>query len=138
MSTNNAYLDIHGNGFPAGRGYEAYNNTFLPGGYCVDFRGGGGVIYNNTFIGTEAGVLLEQDNYNASAPNNPMYVNDVWIWSNTYTSVGINFEVEPTVGIVAGVNYFKDASDGTTATSPAPPRPGYTPYTYPHPLTLGG
>jgi hypothetical protein len=138
MVPNNSYMDMHGAGYPSGRAFEIYDDTFLPyyGAQGVAPRGGGGVIFNNTFNGTSNGVHLEQDSYNSSDPNNPQYINDMWIWNNTYINVGTNVEVDSNVGIVAGVNYFKDASDGTAATSPAPPRPNYTPYTYPHPLTL--
>jgi hypothetical protein len=139
MVPNNSYFDVHGAGFPSGRAIEMYNNTCLPygGAIGVSPRGGGGVIFNNLFNGTGTGIGLEQDGYNSSDPNNPQYINDLWIWNNTYTNVGKPFQVQSGVGIVAGTNYYKDTSDGTAATTPAPPRLNYAPYTYPHPLTLG-
>lgn len=135
----NSYLDIHGGSPVGGRGFEVYNSTFESyyGAQGIVPRGGGGVIFNNTIDGIGAGIHLEQDGYNSSYPNSPFYINDLWIWSNTYLA-GSGFEADSGVGIVAGVNYFKDASDGTATTSPAPPRPGYMPYTYPHPLTRIG
>lgn len=141
QSTNNAYLDIHGAGFPAGRGYEVYNNTFLVGGsFGIDSRGGGGVIYNNTFNGVLTGIVIENDNYNATSdPNDPQYSQDLWIWSNTFTNVNTHLSVWSNNSNTPGVTYFTDSCGGTvTPTTPAPPRPGYTPYTYPHPLTIGG
>jgi hypothetical protein len=136
---SNSYIDAHGVGFPSARGYEIYNDTLLAfsGAQGVSPRGGGGVIFNNTFIGVSPAIHLEQDGYNVNDPNDPAYINDLWIWSNTYLN-GAAFTADSNVGIVAGTNYFIDNEGGAAATNPAPPRPGYVPYTYPHPLTLVG
>lgn len=147
--TDNSQLDIHGGttGNPGGRGFEAYDDTFIAGSgsrigsYGPVPRGGAGVIYNNTFENIPTAIELGDDGYSAhpSITNDPEYVNDMWIWSNTFIHVTRTFLVVYPAVCVGGVNYFTDSMGGTvTPTSPAPPRPGYVPYTYPHPLTLIG
>lgn len=135
MVPNNSYIDMHGVGYPSGRGFEVYDNYLMPygGAQGVSPRGGGGVIFNNTFNGVPTPIHLEIDSYNASDPNNPQYPNDLWIWGNTFINCGTPLQVQYPSATVGGVNYF---SDIPTPTSPAPPRPNYTPYPYPHPLTL--
>jgi hypothetical protein len=80
--------------------------------------------------GSGAGDLLTGD-----TPT-PRWLNQVregcYSWNNIYTpdgshinfSQGINAGLGP--GLVQGLDYFNDT-----------PLPGYTPYTYPHPLTKG-
>lgn len=136
-TTNNAYLDAH----KGTRGYEAYNNTFLAGGsYGPGFRGGGGVIYNNTFNGVYTCISLKNDPYDATDPTwaNLQWINDIWIWDNTFTSYGTILSAPAGYGITAGLNYTHDSLGGTaTPTSPAPPRPNYAAYLYPHPFDAG-
>lgn len=137
MVPDNSYIDMHGTGYPSARAFEVYNNLLMPygGAQGVSPRGGGGVIFNNTFNGVPTAINLELDAYNSSDPNNPQYINDMWIWGNTFINCGTPYlHVQYPSATVAGVNYY---SDIPTPTSPAPPRPNYTPYTYPHPLTLG-
>jgi hypothetical protein len=128
--------DVHGAGFPSGRGAEIYNNTFNGGhgNYAVWFRGGGGVIFNNLFNHTYVGIQLSSDGYTAADLGDPEYCNDVWIWNNTYVGTSVTLSLYNNV--TPGVNVFYDSEGGLTATSPAPPRPGYTPYTYPNLLAL--
>lgn len=142
-------IDAHGGGWGyaanayATRGCEIYDN-FVNGNpgnglgtatYSVMLRGGASLIFNNTFTNTLTGVELGNENYNSSAPKYPEYINDVWIWGNTFSGVTTQLQIMSGQGITAGVNYF---SNIPSPTSPAPPKPGYMPYTYPHPLTLNG
>jgi hypothetical protein len=83
----------------------------------------------------EQGILLADRGYNVSIPNDPTYVNNTWLWNNTFINVANNLDIGQ--GVTQGVNFFCDNSAGTGATSPAPPPSGYTPYVYPNPLTLG-
>jgi len=112
-------IDVHG--YNWGRGLEAYNNTFYASvGYGAAqafwIRGGGGNIFNNTIINCLYGVML----YNETVP--PYAVSDIYVWDD----VGINTTTMFTADsrIIENVDYFLYA------------RPNYTPYTYPHPLTL--
>jgi len=141
-------IDQHGGGWSgaanayATRGTEVYNNTVdgNPAGggvgtatYSFGLRGGASLIFNNTFKNTYTGIALTNENYNSSDPNDVEYINDVWIWNNTFNNVITNLSVNSGQGITASVNYFSDIPSPTT---PAPPKPGYVPYAFPHPLTL--
>jgi hypothetical protein len=80
--------------------------------------------------GLGAGDALSGDN------PTPRWLNQVregcWSWNNIYTPDGshVNFNVAYNAGangnIVKGLDYHSDT-----------PMPGYTPYTYPHPLVRG-
>jgi len=122
------YLDVHGIG-PGGRGLEAYNNTFRDALIGLGIRGGGGVVFNNTFIdiGVQCMFIMNEVG-NLSDKQCP---NDLWIWNNTV----VNYRtVLYASGLTGGVNYYTDSWGGPiSATSPAPPKPSYTPYSYPHP-----
>jgi hypothetical protein len=132
-------IDVHGYGYPSGRGAEVYSNYFTPATTAIWWRGGGGVFFNNTIDDTGRGgaVGVYLTTADGGTSSNLQWVNDVWIWNNTYINVAYGFKVDS--GIVAGTNYYKDSSDGTSATSPAPPRPSYVAYgfPFPHPM-IGG
>ena len=123
-----SYCDVHGKGFPAGRGAEIYNNTYY-GGLGVGWRGGGGVIFSNTFVNYN-GVFIFYDGY-TDDPDYFEHPHDLWIWGNSYGSASVY-----TMGdwLTAGVHYF---TDDPIITDPAPPRPNYTPYIYPHQFITG-
>jgi hypothetical protein len=81
--------------------------------------------------GSGAGDLL------SGANPTPKWLNQVregcYSWNNIYTPDGSHINFSPTnanaglgPGLVQGLDYFNDT-----------PLPGYTPYTYPHPLTKG-
>jgi hypothetical protein len=130
--------DVHGYGYPSGRGAEFYNNYFTPATTAIWFRGGGGVFFNNTIDdtgrGSASGVYLTTAD--GGSQSNLQWPNDIWVWSNTFVNVAIPLRVD--AGINAGTNYYTDSMGGTvTPTNPTPPRPGYASYTYPHPLTSG-
>jgi hypothetical protein len=120
-------IDVHG-ASPGGRGLEAYNNTIIGSLYegssisvGVDFRGGGGVVFNNTFIDCAYGVKLSVE---APEPYQPY---NIWIWNNQMTKQNAPNEgtlLLNTGDYKEGVDYFLYA------------KPDYAPYPYPHPLTL--
>ena len=117
---NFAIIDVHG--FNHGRGLEAYDNTVngaagYGGSVAFGIRGGGGCIFNNNIIGCSVGIWLLKE----SGGDPPYSVNDIYIWGNTQTS-GTPFQSDSFY--TQNVDYFLYA------------RPGYTPYPYPHPLTL--
>lgn len=129
-----SYIDVHGTGV----GAEIYDNvienspvdyrTILtpPENYIgqyigmgIGIRGGGGVIFNNQF--TQACtpyIKLYSD-----LPSDPVQkVKDMWVWNNTKPDGSIA-EVAVTDPVL-NVDYFLGELT-------------YTPYQYPHPLTLG-
>lgn len=129
--TNYGQLDIHGSGdgsWPSGRGFEFYNNIVVgePGHSTESawLRGGGGVIFNNSFtVGSGYGIGL----YYESCRQSPDEVlHNVWIWNNTMSGGPLIHNVG---GFEEAVDYFLRApnqeQDGFT----------YTSYPYPHPLT---
>jgi hypothetical protein len=117
-------IDVHG--YNGGRGLEAYNNTITGGGTLLTdsnvafgIRGGGGCIFNNTINNCYYGIQLHHD----PGEYDPSWsVHNMWIWDNTMTNgytVFIN-----SGNYTEGVDYFLYANSN------------YTPYTYPHPLTI--
>ena len=116
-------FDIHGRGFPAGRYGEFYGNAITGTAYAVDFRGAGGIVFNNTFINNVHDVALGNEAWNATGVYDPQYISNTYIWGNTHIGSGDQIYAFANQNITLGVNYF------TTA------KPNYTPYVYPHPYT---
>lgn len=138
-SLNTAPIDAHGN-FEYGRGsrsYEIYGNTVNSGHSYqgIYIRGGTGVIFNNKLSGDFTyPIVLE--NYRSFQKSGSGYlcnsypcidqISQLYIWNNTLSGKLI----EPFIHnrgltrqhIRLGRDYFLGS------------RPGYTPYTYPHPL----
>ena len=121
---NFGIIDVHGvSGYeePGGRGLEAYGNIII-GAKDYDasqafwIRGGGGVIFNNTMQNILYGVGLYKEN-----PNPEYWVKDLYIWNNSMD----RGELINNYG-----NYTENADYFLYAKS------GYTPFPYPHPLTL--
>jgi hypothetical protein len=119
-------IDIHGAmgaDWWGGRGAEVYNNTIYAaedyGGSCaIDYRGGGGVVFDNSIINCQYGVRLS---YEGSDTNSFCWVKDLWIWNNDYQNVAVL--INDLYGIYQEENqYFLRE------------KTGYTPYVYPHPL----
>ncbi|MCW4007345.1 MAG: hypothetical protein NWF09_01450 [Candidatus Bathyarchaeota archaeon] len=121
-------VDVHGaqgnEGFFGGRGAEVYENiineTKKADGWGIDFRGGGGVVFNNMVISCKYGVSMRYEGENT---NTVCWVNDLWIWNNTFIDV-ITQIVDPYSLYDEEVQYFLRQ------------RPNYAPYPYPHPLAM--
>jgi hypothetical protein len=118
-------VDAHGQGYGSGvgtRAYEVYDNYLEtkiqggPNGEGMLIRGGDGVIFNNTI----------KKNYNSAitltCEGDPAYnIKDLWIWNNTY---------DTPEGIISSCDEVREGQEYHLS-----PKPDYTPYTYPHPLT---
>ena len=101
---------------------ENWNNTTpaYQEGYGVNWRGGGGVFFNNLVRNYEVGVYLVDE-----GTVEKCWPHDIWIWNNTFTSCKYTLlTYSDSRTIQQGVDYFLYA------------KPEYAPYTYPHPLTL--
>lgn len=128
QNNSNSIIDIHGgyDSICGGRGLECYDNVIDhqgTGGWGVCTRGGDGVIFNNTIKNTDIGVMLTLD-----SADDPKPTSEMWIWNNTFQSVSQQYVFDSY--FTENEDYFLRApnqeQDGFT----------YTPYTYPHPLTL--
>ena len=92
----------------------------------MSIRGGDGVIFNNTFEGDfDIPIDLSNDGQrgNCSYPC-PDQIRDTYIWNNTYNGSAVKAKVNSN-----DTNVIQENRDFFSV-----PRPGYTPYTYPHPL----
>ncbi len=120
----------YGNGT---RYFEAYNNTIgspapYGGSFAINPRGGDGVIYNNTVTGyTDAVIVTLEEGQNNSYPQTHQ-CHRVYVWGNTGQS-GVEVKtgtwVPSSNAIQGGRDWYNSA------------KPGYTAYTYPHPLVGG-
>lgn len=89
-------------------------------GYAVNWRGGGGVVFNNLVRNYVVGLYLLDE---GEVPK--CYPHDIWIWNNTFTNIRYPvLTYSDYRDIQEGVDYFFYA------------KLGYTPYPYPHPLSL--
>jgi hypothetical protein len=139
-------VDQHGRGFPAGVFCEVYNNTIENSAIGITLRAGGALIFNNNFPHDLTGVFIGNEAYNATGtPYDYQYINNVWIWNNTgsnlaggwYSIYGTfnPYTIQSGNNITLGTHVFTDSWRGlTNASVPLPPKLGYIPYTYPHPL----
>jgi hypothetical protein len=101
-----------------------WNNTApaYQEGYGVNWRGGGGVFFNNLVRLYEVGLYLTNE-----GTVEKCYPHDIYIWNNTFTNCQYTLLAAIGGGTKPpqeGVDYFFYA------------KLGYTPYLYPHPLTL--
>ncbi len=131
-------VDAHGHGYGSKVGtqyVEVYENVIekpRQDAPAMLFRGGGGVVFNNTVRDHSSAIGLTLD-YDSSIDWSAPYpidfqVRDFWVWDNT-----LNGEpVEPFVPS-RSAGHIQLGRDYHTE-----PKPGYTPYTYPHPLASGG
>lgn len=129
-------VDAHGPGYGSAHGtqwVEVYDNVVeKPAGgtmAAVVIRGGGGVLFNNALRDYRAGIWLTLDydvkiDWSRPYPI-PEQVRDLWCWGNTLDGR----PAEPVVP-TRSANHIKAGRDYHLA-----PRPGYRPFTYPHPLT---
>lgn len=157
---NNTFIGHHGRdsgGLRSTHSYEIYNNIFsteynLPRYFLS--RGGTGVFFNNTFSGTSsAGVQVSnycscKDQSSCADPweectNYPCVdqigrttgqsLSPLYEWNNLENGLDIDLSIQDFQGCVAptvadhvqeGRDYYNDLE-----------KPGYEPFTYPHPLT---
>jgi hypothetical protein len=163
-SSQNAMFETHDRartGSPGANAWEVYNNTFRTGTNKwkgLDITAGTGVIWGNRFTGDWT-VPIGAMNYKSSDPrgiprcdgvdpadqNTPGQAGwrceyqigsqgkgstaigyPAYIWNNSKNGAG--------VGMIctAGCEYLREGRDFVNSGST--PKPGYTPYTYPHPL----
>ncbi|MGZ5817340.1 MAG: hypothetical protein ACXWJD_01210 [Burkholderiaceae bacterium] len=129
-----AMTDAHGlsSSSRGSRSFEIYNNAYstnISSGLqrtAIGIRGGDGVIFNNTVASTiSRGVELMAEGFGCGSYPGPDQIRSVYIWSNQiqdigYTSGGIDNTCPSSIGL--NRDYFLSA------------KPGYAPYTYPHPL----
>lgn len=131
-------IDAHGHGYGSKVGtqyVEVYGNIVEApriNATAMLFRGGGGVVFDNTIRdhARAIGLTLDFDSkIDWSAPY-PIdwQVHDFWVWGNT-------LDGEPVDPFVPGrsaehIKLDRDYHPG--------PKPGYEPYAYPHPLATGG
>jgi hypothetical protein len=119
-------IDIHGD--EPGRAIEIYGCTIrdaVRGGQdgAAWIRAGAGVAFNNTVGGGVYNYFIQFSNENSKSA---FWINDWWVWNNTMVSCCQELTIaESGYGaITENVNYYHYAPSW------------YTPYTYPHPLTL--
>jgi hypothetical protein len=84
--------------------------------YGVNWRGGGGVFFNNYIRNYKTGIIMVRE-----GSVEKCWPHDVWIWNNTW--VNVQTQIDPN-DCQQNVDYFLYAPSW------------YTPYPYPHPLTL--
>jgi len=139
-------LDAHGTyDYVGTRAIEIYDNIIIdpvlnkhPGnwnsttpsngedGYTVNWRGGGGVFFNNYVRDYRIGVEMTDEGEVLKC-----YPHNIWIWNNTWVNVEYPMHVsyQGHYYITENVDYFlrtpNQEKDGFE----------YTPYPYPHPLT---
>jgi hypothetical protein len=133
-------FDAHGlsPAWPRGtRSVEIYRNTV--NNSIVRFagagiRGGSGVIWGNTWNGVSQGVVLYLENPPSSQPLKTYPAldqigdpDDLYIWGNTTSAAQIY--LNPTSNSY-GIAYWLKLGRDYFATA----KPGYKPYSYPHPL----
>ena len=136
-------FDAHGltEAWPRGtRAVEIYKNTTTNSTMTwagAGIRGGSGVIWGNSFSGVSHGVVLSLEPPPSSHPLQAYPAldqigdpNDLYIWGNTSSGVGLY--LNPTSD-PHGIDYWLKAGRDYFTTA----KPGYTPYTYPHPLRSG-
>jgi hypothetical protein len=132
-----AHVDQHGTaGMIGARWWEIYDNTFniVPNGNQSDYmrlRAGSGVIFNNHAVGSEnlgSGVieLLEEDTgypalYQVGRGKNQV-LDPAYVWNN-----------DSDMPVGSGSSNVQEGRDYFLL-----PKPGYIPYTYPHPLATQG
>ena len=132
-------IDAHGACEVRGRGsatWEVYDNTFALIPYIsrvIHLRGGQGVVFNNTFTGYKPSKPITITDYAVCNPPCsqscttypcPDQINHSYFWDNKID----NTPVDPVNNCS---DFIKKDRDYYTYQMP-----GYTPYTYPHPLTI--
>jgi hypothetical protein len=130
-----AMTDAHGvSTSPRGsRSFEIYDNQYETNigssvqRSAIGIRGGDGVIFNNT-VATTIGRVVElmQEGSSCGTYPGPDQIRSIYIWNNSdtsangYTANGVDNTCPVSIGL--NRDYFMS------------PKPGYAPYSYPHPL----
>jgi len=130
--------DAHGlAAYPRGsRSWEIYENTIdVDWAYVgIGMAGGDGVIFGNKMTGNYSGAPLRLTNGD-QPPNGEGgdcaypckdQIRSAYLWNNTHNDLPAEIRVPYPHIIQLGRNYFTE------------PKPDYTPYSYPHPLTQEG
>jgi hypothetical protein len=137
-----AAFDAHGlsPAWPRGtRSVEIYKNSVnnaIKRWAGAGIRGGGGVVWGNTWTGVAHGVVVSLEGPPAAKPLNAYPAPDqignpdgLYVWDNT--SSGDNVAKVPTANPL-GIDYWLvQDRDYFLA-----PKPDYVPYAYPHPLRV--
>jgi hypothetical protein len=124
-------VDSHGGGYSddfGTRAAEIYENIIETeiqndaSGAGIYIRGGDALIFNNTIkLNYNDGITLMIEG--GTDPTSIYQIHDTYIWNNTIDLPGQDIVNEDPGDIKEGRDYHLS------------PKPGYTPYTYPHPLT---
>jgi hypothetical protein len=132
-------VDAHGACEVKGRGsatWEIYDNTFkiIPSiDRVIHLRGGQGVVYNNIFEGYTPSKPITITDYSTcngpcaqscSGSSCPDQINHAYFWNNRIGSKGVDPVNACSKALSLNRNYFFTEM------------PGYSQYTYPHPLTM--
>lgn len=130
-----AMTDAHGlSSSPRGsRSFEIYDNVYMTNinsglqRTAIGIRGGDGVIFNNTISNKiSRGVELMAEGFNCGAYPGQDQIRSVYIWNNRvlgrWMRAQSNIDNACPKSIKINRDYYLR------------PRPGYKPYTYPHPL----
>jgi len=133
-------FDAHGlnPAWPRGtRTAEIYKNTVkdsIRRWAGVELRGGGGVVWGNTWTGVTYGAVLLLETPPSTLPLRTYKAKDqignpapFYIWSNTTS--GTLILLDPTTDAL-GINYWLKQNRDYYLSA----KPGYVPYIYPHPL----
>ncbi|MFH0897760.1 MAG: hypothetical protein V1850_06930 [Candidatus Bathyarchaeota archaeon] len=118
------------------RGFEAYNNVgkqtvsgLVEG--MIRIRGGAVLVYNNQFTKTQSDtgsytVKMDDENGDRGGVNPETRGSKIYIWGNTQTGASALNAGPYTLNVDYFLRAPTQAQDGVT----------YTPYPYPHQLTL--
>ena len=113
--------------FSADLGFSLPNLSFSPGDTFAIYK----VTQALDQPGVSGGSLISGATPSPPSGWNDQAVEPCYQWNNTYTGPGgsgsINFIANLNSSVVANHNYYNNTA-----------MPGYTPYTYPHPLVTGG
>ena len=135
----NAFWENHDrcrSGLPSNRAFEVYDNVFTHdsnGWKAIDLSSGDGVIFGNTFSSSWSNAIGAYNSREGSCslPSNEILgaIAPVYSWGNTRQN-GSSANTINCTSSAAACALMTFATPGTQ-------KPGYTPYTYPHPLASG-